>query len=263
MPTPINILWFFGILAELAVVWKIAHTGLGSQFRFFRLYLAASAAASLLTMFFVSVLKSPDWHGYIYVRWVYLSTVFEFFVIQELCTLALKPFPAIQAASKRTLQASWVILIAVFAAWFWYLSLQPVARFPILRAAIRYQDATSVCFALFIFFFLAFLSWMPVPLSRNHLNHSFLVGALYLCLALARFLTEFGTFGQQVQLGNYIAIGAALLVCLVWFVGIKPGNDDSLNTPRGPVNRAEAEKMLSRLSELNATLARSHPFSHR
>ena len=263
MSNPFNILWVFSILAELAVVWKIGHSALGAQFRFFRLFVSTSVAVSLITMFVVFFLKSVNWHGYIFVRWSYLSTVFEFLVIRELCTLALKPFPAIQAASRRVLQSAWVILIAVFAAWYWYLSLQPTARFPILRAAIRYQDATSVCFALFIFLFLAFLAWMPVPLSRNHLNHSFLVGGLYLCIAIARFVTEFGTFGQQVEIANYLSMGASLVVSILWLITITPGQDDTLNTPRGPVDRAEAEKMLSRLSELNATLARTGPFSHR
>ncbi len=263
MPTPINILWYLSILVELAVVWKIVHTGLGRQFQFFRLYLAASATASLSMIAAAFFLKDPNWQGYIYVRWVYLSTLFEFLVILELCNLALKPFPAIQAASRRALQVAWVLLVVIFAAWYWYLSLQPAARFPILRAAVRFQDASTVCFALFIFLFLAFLSWMPVPLSRNLLNHSFLVGALYLCIASSRFLTEFRTFGLQVQLANYISVGTTLLLCLLWFVVIKPGQDDSLNTPRGPVNRADAEKMLSRLSELNATIARSGPFSRR
>ena len=257
--THLRLLWLLSVLAEAALVWRITTTGMATQFALFRVYLIASITASLATAIGGLVFSGSYAYHYLFIAWCYLSTVFEFLVLHELSSLALKPFPAIQAASRRTLQAFWVILIVIVVGWYCYLSLSPADKFPVLRAALRYQDSTSIAFAIFVFIFLAFLAWMPVPLSRNRLAHSFLMGALFLCTALSRFVLELGNFAAQAELGNYIGGLGTVFVAVVWLARVKPGPDDTLNTPRGPVNRAEAEQMLQRLSELNAALARSGP----
>ncbi len=259
LSTNVQILWLLSVLAEAALIWRISATGLGAQFALFRVFLIGSVTASVSVAVAVFGFKSLNAYGSLFVGWGYLSTAFQFCVLFELTSLALKPFPAIQVASRRTLQAFWGILIIVGAGWYYYLSLNPADKFPLLRAALRYQDSVSIGFAIFVFIFLAFLAWMPVPLSRNQLTHSFLMGAFFLCLALSRFLPEFGKFSTQAELGSYIGLGGTLLVSLAWLSRIQPGPDDTLNTPKGPVNRAEAERMLQRLAELNASLARSSP----
>lgn len=255
----LHIFWLLSVLAEVAVVVRITQTGLGQQFKLLRVYLVASTLASLATAVAYYGFRDYYAYGYIFVAWAYLSTVFEFLVIQELCSSALVPFAAIRIASRRTLQGLWIVLVVVGAAWYHYLTLVPIEESPILRAAIRYQDSVSVGFALFVFVFLAFLAWMPVPLSRNQLNHSFLMGALFLFIGLSRFILEFRIFAKQIDLGSYIGLGGTLIVWVIWLIKIKPGKDESLNTPKGPVNRAEAEAMLDRLEELNRTLSRSGP----
>ncbi len=255
----LQLLWLLSVLAEAALAWQITVAGMGAQFNLFRMYLIASVCASVATAVGGFAFGATYAYAYLFMAWCYLSTVFEFLVLVELTAIALKPFPAIQSALRRTLQAFWVILICIVCGWYHYLALNPADKFPVLRAAIRYQDATSIGFAIFVFIFLAFLAWMPVPLSRNRLAHSFLIGALFLCTALSRFLPELGNFSTLSEMGDYIGVVGTLTVSIAWLVRIKPVSDDTLNTPKGPVNRADAEQMLQRLSELNRTLARSGP----
>lgn len=255
----VSISWVLGLIAQAAIIWRISQAGLGKTFTWFRNYMLVSLLCSLLQMFILYVVGHPTIYAWVYVGWAYLATVFQFFVIRELTAVALQPFPAIQVASRRTLLVFWVVLILVGFAWYYYLSLQAVESSPILRAAIRYQASASIGFALFIFLFLSFLAWMPVPLSRNHLNHCFLVGALFLLSALAKFLTEFGSYNQTRVFAGQIGLIGAFVIYSLWAIRIRPGPDDTLNTPRGRINREEAEVMLARLDQLNRALEKSEP----
>ena len=203
--------------------------------------------------------KERNLYGLIFIWWTYLSSFFEFLIIRELSTCALSPFPAIKAASTRTLNVFWGILIAVGATWYIYLSSSPIIKYPILITAYRYHDAVALGFSLYILLFLAFVAWMPVPLSRNVLIHTFLIAAYFLSIALSRFVFLMGSLAAQSSVATYISVGGASIIFLIWMIKIRPGQDDTLNTPKGPLNREEALEMLARLEELNRTLSRSGP----
>ncbi|MCX6611457.1 MAG: hypothetical protein NTW74_11475 [Acidobacteria bacterium] len=129
----------------------------------------------------------------------------------------------------------------------------------VLRAAIRYQESVSLGFTLFVLLFLAFVAWMPVPLTRRVLLHCFLAGAYFLSTTLSRFVVELGQYSAQRALSNYIGVGGACIVFGLWILKVQPGDDQTLNTPKGPVDPAQAAVMIARLEELNRTLARSGP----
>ena len=252
------ILWFLNTALQTGLILKMFRTGLRFSFPHFCLYLAVSLLITLLQfslrLYFP---KEKDLYAWIFVIWSYLSSFFEFLLIRELNTSALAPFPAIRSASTRTLNAFWGILIAVGAAWYIYLSSSPIVKYPILVTAIRYHDAVALGFTLYILLFLAFVAWMPVPLSKNVLNHTFLIAAYFLSIALSRFVVQMGSLAAQSSVANYISLGGASIVFLIWMIKIRPGQDDTLNTPKGPLNREEALEMLARLEELNRTLSRS------
>lgn len=254
------VLWFLHTALRIGLILKIFRTGLRFSFPFFCLYLAVSLLITI-TLFALSFFfsKEKDLYAWIFVIWTYLSSFFEFLLIRELNTSALAPFPAIRSASTRTLNAFWAILIAVGAAWYIYLSSSPIVKYPILITAYRYHDAVALGFTLYIFLFLAFVAWMPVPLSKNVLNHTFLIAAYFLSIALSRFVVQMGSLAAQSSIATYIGLGGELIVFLIWIIKIKPGQDDTLNTPKGPLNREEALEMLARLEELNRTLSRSGP----
>ncbi len=254
------ILWFLNTALQTGLILKMFRTGLRFSFPHFFLYLAVSLLITLLQfslLFFFP--KERDLYAWIFVIWTYLSSFFEFLLIRELNTSALARFPAIRSASARTLNVFWGILIAVGATWYIYLSSSPIVKYPILITAYRYHDAVALGFTLFIFLFLAFVAWMPVPLSRNVLTHTFLLAAFFLTISLSRFIVQIGLISTQLNLANYINLCGTSLVFLFWMIKIRPGHDDTLNTPKGQLNQEEAKQMLARLDELNRTLARSGP----
>ena len=256
----IKILWWLSIAIQLWIAARIYQGKLGSSFRFFGLYLAISSCESICLSILTFTAKSQYYYGLVFIIWTYASSIFEFLVIRELSSSALERFPAIRAASARTLTAFWVLLIAIGGAWYLYLrSLPTLKNVALIQSALRYQESVALGFTLFVLLFLAFVAWMPVPLSRNLLNHAFLTGAFFLVVTLSRFSVELGAFTTQRNIADYVGVGGVLAVFLVWNFKITKQDDNQLNTPKGPVDPEAASLMIARLEELNRSLSRSGP----
>lgn len=252
----IEVLWWLSTSLNAWIAYRIFRGDLGTQFQKFGLFLAASAAASVALAIVRGLSSNPNTYGYTFVVWTYASSIFEFFVIREITSNALERFPAIRAASRVTLNLLWLGLIAVGSAWFYYLNSLPTQKkVAWLKPALRYQQSVDLGFTIFIFLFLAFLAWMPVPLSRNLLTHAFLSGAFFLTVTLSRFIHEFGSRYAT----DLVAMLGSILILTAWNFRIQTVEDNQLNTPRGPVNAEEAKVLISRLEELNDALSRSGP----
>ncbi len=254
-----TILWLLCMAIQAWIAARIYRGQLGPSYRCFALYLLVSTLISIVLSISTFFANSRYFYGVVFICWSYAASFFEFLLIRELSSQALEKFPAIRAASRNTLNVFWAVLILVGAAWYVYLSGLPTGRSPILQAALRYQESIALGFTLFVLLFLAFVAWMPVPLTRNILNHCFLMGGFFLAITSSRFVVELGTFATQRKLADYIGLGGVLLVLSIWNFKIHPSNDTDLNTPKGPVNAEEAAVMLARLEQLNSTLSRSGP----
>jgi len=257
----VTILWIVSTALQCWIAFRIFRGDFGSNFRKFALFLAVSSAFSLTLVGFqlFPSKQNRNNYGQAFVAWTYLGSLFEFFVVREICSHALDRYPAIKIASSRILNSFWIILSFIVGGWYIYLINLPAKKFPILQAAFRYQEAASLGFTLFVCLFLAFVAWMPVPLSKKILNHCFLVGALFLTATLSRFATELGALAAQKQVADYIAFLGTLPLLTAWLLRVSPVEDETLNTPKGPLNREEAASMLARLEELNRTLSHSSP----
>lgn len=258
----IRILWWFSIAIQLWIAFSVLRGRLGAFFRFFGLYLAVSSALSICLFLVDSFSKNKNYYGYLFLFWTYCASIFEFLVIREVSSLALDRFPAIRAASRMTLSLFWAVLILIGGAWYVYLrSLPSLAqrKTALIYAALHYEQSVALGFTLFIFLFLAFVAWMPVPLSRNLLNHCFLTGAYFLVITLSRFSVQLGAFATQRHIADYIGLIGTLLVFATWAFRIRSNDDNQLNTPKGPLDPIEAKVMLARLEELNESLAKSGP----
>jgi hypothetical protein len=240
----ISILWWLSILLQGWIAIRIFRGSLFPALKFFAIYVSLSASFSIFLALFANFSTNKNLYGYCFISWTYASSIFEFLVILELSSKALEPFPAIKAASRKILTAFWVVLILVGGAWFVYLNSLPTQKkTSLLLPALRYQESVALGFTLFILLFL--------------LNHCFLMGAFFLLITLSRFAIKLGDFLVQKEFANYIGLGGTLIVFILWLARIRASDDHTLNTPKGPLDPAEAAVLISRLEELNRTLARS------
>lgn len=252
------ILWIANTALQAAVVWFVSRRQLRPYFSHFQLYLALALLLTCTQMCILQLFpKQKNLYGYIFVYWSYLSTILEFLAIREVSASALARFPAIRAASSRTLFAFWGVIIAVGVAWYFYLASSSAEKFPFLVTALKYHDAASVGFTLYILLFLVFITWMPVPLHRSLMNHTFLLTCYFIAMSLSRFVVSVGKFESQQVIANYISLGGSATVFLFWILRVNSVPDETLNTPAGPLNAEEAKRLMLRLEDLNASLSRS------
>lgn len=252
------ILWTGSALFQLAVIVEISRRQLQNSFRFFQFLLSYHVCITLLSAIARTVMFPDGAYSILFQADCYLLTVFQFLVIQEVSRQALGRFPAIRTASIQTLFALWAAMIVMIGIWFSYLNRLPANKSDFLLVAIRYHDSVSVGFTVFVLLFLLFLAWMPVPMSKMHLQHSFLLGCHFTLSSLSHFVAQDGNYRSQHLLANFIQLGGTAVVCLLWLLRVRAtGQEESFNTPRGPLNLAETERLFARLEDLNTALSRA------
>ncbi len=251
------IFWTASAILRLSVISAISLRRLQPYFRFFQIYLVFSLIITSLLAVAQNFPLSSNAYSIVFVTRCYLSACFEFMAIQEVSRQALARFPAIRAATTNTLLGLWALIAVLVGIWYMYLSSTPANRSPFLLGAIRYHDSVSVGFTLFSLVFLAFLTWMPVPMTKSLMTHAFLLSCYFISNALALFVAQDGDYSQQYLLASFMQLGGTAAVCLIWLVRIRVVEDDTFNTPRGPLNSMEAERLFARLEELNTSLSRA------
>lgn len=248
----------FAVWFALFLAWRKRLVG---EYRNYCLYLLCSALASAVLFYFGKIAENRERYAEIYFGWGYLEPVFFLLAISEVLRLTLGRFPAIEVASRRILRSVWVALALFGAIWYIYLNNYSQLPFPILRTSLSYQQAANTGFALFLIAFLAFVAFMPVPMSSTRLRHCFLLGGTFLILAVSRLIVLlYANFNSARTLASFLGMGGSALLLVIWALRMKPEEPDApLATPRGVLNREEADVLLTRMEELNETVARSGP----
>jgi hypothetical protein len=244
-------LWGTLICAVRFKVWR--------QYQYFLLYLLASAIVSALLLYF-RVNKDAQNYGHYFVLWGYIAPVFIMLAISELIRSTLSHYSAIAAAYKILLRFLFAGLIIFGLSWYAYLSSNSSIPFPLLSAALSFQQTATMSFALFLLIFLSFLAIMNVPMQTSRLVHAFVLSSIFFAMATGRLMYLLSeNAGARVWGSNVSTLGSAIAL-LVWMAKVRAdANVESLATVRGSLNPEEVEAHLLRMGELNRSLARSFP----
>ncbi len=253
-------LWGLNMVLNVWVGLRGFQTGLARPFRWFHVFLLVSTFVSLLLFYFHSIQENRNLYGEIFLFWSYCAPIFYFLFVEELNKSVLKPFPAIEAASRSIQRMLWLGLALLAIGWYFYLTAGSSVPFPRLRAALSYQQAASTGYCLYLLCFLGFITFMPVPMTRMRLLHSFLLGAFFASLSASRLIVLFNDFSWARLAASYVGIVGANAVLVAWLLWMREEADETdLITARGAVAPELAEAYLERLALLNDTLARSGP----
>lgn len=253
------IVWILNFLLMLAVLVRMRQLGIGKTYAHFRNFLVVNVVSSGFMIFTLYVLgkKFQELYGYQYIAKNYYLSVFQFLFVLEIIAQTLRPYPAIERASRNTLKAFWGMIAVIGASWYLYLTQLPPGKTHIMiRTAMRYQDAVCIGFTLFLILTLGFFTWMPVPLSSNARIHVLLSTLYFAALALSRFAAEISSIPDVRAIVGYIGNAGSIVQLVGWLFLIRPPGD-GLTTVRGPLDRDEANRLLARMEKLNETLSRS------
>lgn len=235
--------------------------GLLKEYKYFCLYLGCGAIASAILLYFWKIRPSGDRYAEVFIGWGYVGPIFYLLAISEVLKLTLGRFPAIELASKRILRFVWLFLAIFGFAWYFYLVSASSVPSALLRAGLSYQQASTTGFALFVIVFLGFVAFMPVPMSAVKLRHCFLLGGTFLMMGISRLLVLLNTdYRTAREIGSYVGMLGSVILLILWALRMEPDMPDApLATPKGVLDRQEAEAYLARMEDLNETVARSGP----
>jgi hypothetical protein len=252
-------LWLWGgnVLAQSLLFVRIASTGYLRKYRAFAFALICSlvfTGALYATSFFE---LSRFAYSTVYMANLYFTPITYFLWIQELFRFTLQPFGAIRETARGTLRLLLVVLMVSGVCWYLYLSSHlsngPVA----ITSALRYHQTCAFGFALYLLFFLAFVSFMPVPMTANLLLHCFCTGGYFLLVGVKGLLVGVFDFNQFRGPVSQLQMGLGVLLYLTWFVRWQPQGEIGLNIASGPLDSEGSQDLLERMQALDRRLERS------
>jgi hypothetical protein len=118
------------------------------------------------------------------------------------------------------------------------------------------ERAIGTALALLILMMAIFLSWFPVPVSRNLILLVFGWGVLL--VGRSSILVLRNSMGPEtVAIASAGLLGIATVVKLTWAVRLRPSGEETALTVRHVVEPEEAERLVRRLDAMNSALIRS------
>ncbi len=252
LPVVEDILWLFNTLGLVAVVCRMAGTGMHRVYRGFFVYLLFCALRSC-------VLRLPNLSQTAYGwAWLYsgppMWALFGYATF-ELSSIALSEFRGLASLGRKTLSAGLAICLLASVATLVVDMSQSPGDFPLLLAANLARRAIYSTLTLYLLLLAGFLLWFPVPVTRNLLLHAVLLFLFALTGTALLFLRNL--LGPSVIPQVSVALLAGNTICLAGWLGLTRAGE---RRPAGmrPHWRPETERhLLDQLSALNASLARS------
>jgi hypothetical protein len=125
-----------------------------------------------------------------------------------------------------------------------------------LMAVATVERAVNFSLLCFIILLVGFLTWFPVPLSRNALVHS-TVFCLYFALRAGVSLARAGLSQDVDSLLNVAVLGASVLSILAWMFGLTEHGQEVEVRSGLKRHGGEEERLIQQLESLNRSLIRS------
>lgn len=251
--TVLDTLQAITFLASVLILLKLWRTGLFRRYRVFFAYFMCQTPYLAAPLFL-----DINSHAYFYV-WLAVEPIlwlFHILLVAELYRLILERYRGLYTLGRWTMYLSTVVAVALS-----ILSLLPkfTPAMPQRSRHLGYFYAVNrgvdFSLVLFIFLILLFLSFYPVPVSRNVVVHVSLFTVYFLSSAFALLLKAVTgrVLSDQV---NLILSGATAACTIGWlFLLTRRGEEIPARAPAfGPQHE---ERVLRHLEALNATLLKA------
>lgn len=239
-------------LLTAGVVVRLLQGRLWLRYRFFFLFLLGSLLRLGITTLVPLSRKS---YSMFYIATEGANLVLYVLITLEIYGLLFDRYPGIKSLSR------WVALAGIGIS----VSLATVSLKPDLVAkgknlALDYlliaeRGVLSGVTVLIILMSL-FLAWFPVTLPRNVITHTILFGVYF--LAKASILLARNLSSTYVAQPFYVAIAVVGSTCLLlWIIRLRPSGEGMLQVIGHQWNKADEDKLIRQLEQVNEALTRS------
>jgi len=246
-------LWLLTIVVGAFALIRLYHAGLHRTYRFFFVYLGFQTLRSGVLMLF-----DPRTNAY---AWTWVVTeaviwVLYVLIVLELYSLVFRDYRGIYSLSQWALYAALaisLILSAVSLAATWN---QQPEHYPILANIFLIERGVASSLVLFLLLIVAFLTWFPVPLSRNMVVHCVMFCVYFLSTSGSHLYRSLQ--GEQVQRAvSDVLLGVSLLCVTGWLTLLNRRGEEVPSGLRYQWKPADEQRLIGQLDALNRALSRS------
>lgn len=241
---------WLSLAATLVVALRLFTLGLHRVYRVFGFYLAFRFCRSAVL---APLAPSSDLYSKIWVLTEPVYWVLHILLVLEIYSLVLAKYRGIYSFGQRLLGAGLAASVTIAA-----LSVVLTPGESRQTTLLYTYDliGRSVDFSLIVFLLIivAFLSWFPIPLSRNLMAHSWIYFVFFLLAslsALARTILPF----QHFALMNLVVAAGSLACMLAWAMVLSQRGENATVVVRA--GSASEDRLLDQLRTFNAALLRS------
>jgi hypothetical protein len=242
-----------GMCAYAILLLKLSRQQLCPAYRFFSWYLGFHLARGVL----LSTLPyNTDAYGWVWLLSAPVLWLLYVLVVLELYSLVLRNYKGIATLSRWTLMGALGISIVLSA-----LSLvadmsHAAQRYPVILYFNAVERGVVSSLAIFLLLITGFLTWYPVPLSRNVIVHSIVYSIYFLSMTMG--LLWRNVTGHAVNnTVNLVLLAVSVSCLLVWILFLNRQGEETTVVLRQHWRPEQEEQLVERLSAINAMLLRS------
>ncbi len=247
-----SLLVLISALLTAGVVVRLLQGRLWTRYRFFFCFLVF-ALFRLAVVTFVPLSRKS--YSVFFITTESINLVLYVLITLEIYSLLFERYPGIQSLSRWVTLAAMGISLLVAA-----MSLRPdvasKSRNLILDYLFIADRGVLSGMAALILLMSLFLAWYPVSLPRNVITHTILFGVYFLAKAsvvLVRNLSS--SYTSQPYTTVVSIVGSVCL--LLWLLRLRPAGEAVLRVVGHQWNRADEEKLIRQLEQVNQALTRS------
>ena len=246
-------LWTVAICAYAILLLKLSRHRLCGTYRFFCCYLGFRAARSVLLS---SLPFNTNAYGWVWVLSSPVIWLLYVLVVLELYSLVLRNYKGIATLGRWTLMGALGISILLSA-----LSLvadmsNRAERYPVFVYLNAIERGVISSLVIFLLLITGFLTWYPVPLSRNVIVHSIVYSIYFLSMTMGLLVRNVA--GLEIHNAvNLILLGVTVCCLLVWILFLNRQGEQTTVVLRQHWRPEQEEQLVGRLGAINAMLLRS------
>lgn len=246
--------WYLALIqigAFPILLTKFLHSGLYGKYRYFAWYLAFESIR--MPVMWLIPFRSPT-YAHVYFATQPIIWLIYVLVVLELFQLVLRNHAGIASLGKKALTWSLVVSASVSAATLLFQLQEKTRESAVLFNFALLERLMMTSLLILLLCLIAFLSYFPVPLTRNVRVHA-MIFATYFAARTAVFWVR-TLFGEQVAPALNLVLLALSVGCIIAWMLLLTKSGEALAHRRRMAPDSEA-RLLAQLTSINETLLRS------
>ena len=244
-------LFYFNIIAELVLLWRLVHARLYRTYSPLFFYWMAQAVGSV-ALLAIPIASRRYAYGYWGAQTIYV--LMAVFVVQDLYRIALLEHPAVASFARRTVLAAMAIAAAVALSGIRLDFTMLPGQYPDIHRFLTFERSMNFMTLLFLLIVSALLLWFPIRVRRNIVVY--ISGFVLFSASRSVGLLLYNLRPQDGRLISTVLLGLTLMSLLIWIVGIEPEGELVIATPGYRRDPETMQRLSHQLDSINAALTR-------